>query len=323
MGGSIVYGTVFISSYGVIHYMLFDFVGSIFGYILWFFFDLFDNYCLAVVCFTLLFKILFFPLDIKSRVTAFKSAKLFSKQAEIKKMYKNDMQKQAEEISKLYENEGLSSSAGSLLQSVFQMVSMLGVYCAIVRPLTNMFHFSKEKVAAAIAKLTQVVGINANITKNYEQLNVVKYFPSNMGIFDMFNDSEVSDILDFNKGFNFLGIDFSITPKSCSIFNVVWLFPLFCVLTSILSTVINQKANKINNALGCMKYLPYVVLIPYMFFIINTPVAVGFYYIIFNVLTIIQSLIISKFFNPANIVAKEQAARITRLLNEEKDIPKK
>ena len=103
----------------------------------------------------------------------------------------------------------------------------------------------------------------------------------------------------------------------------MWLFPLFCVLTSILSTIINQKANKINNALGCMKYLPYVVLIPYMFFIINTPVAVGFYYIIFNVLTIIQSLIISKFFNPANIVAKEQAARITRLLNEEKDIPKK
>ena len=323
MGGNIVYGTVFISSYGVIHYMMFDFVGSIFGYILWFFFDLFDNYCLAVVCFTLLFKILFFFFFFFFFFTAFKSAKLFSKQAEIKKMYKNDMQKQAEEISKLYENEGLSSSAGSLLQSVFQMVSMLGVYCAIVRPLTNMFHFSKEKVAAAVAKLTQVVGINANITKNYEQLNVVKYFPSNMGIFDMFNKSEVSDILDFNKGFNFLGIDFSLTPKSCSIFNAVWLFPLFCVLTSILSTIINQKANKINNALGCMKYLPYVVLIPYMFFIINTPVAVGFYYIIFNVLTIIQSLIISKFFNPANIVAKEQAARITRLLNEEKDIPKK
>ena len=313
----------FILSFGVIYSMAFDFIGSIFGYVLWFFFDLFDNYCLAVVCFTILFKVLFSPLDIRSRVTAFKSAKLFSKQAEIKKMYKNDMQKQAEEISKLYENEGLSSSAGSLLQSVFQMVSMLGVYCAIVRPLTNMFHFSKEKVAAAVTKLTQVVGSNANIAKNYEQLNVVKYFPSNMGIFDMFNDSEVSDILDFNKGFNFLGIDFSLTPKSCSIFNVVWLFPLFCVLTSILSTVINQKANKINNALGCMKYLPYVVLIPYMFFIINTPIAVGFYYIIFNVLTIVQSLIISKFFNPASIVAKEQAARVARLLNEEKDIPKK
>ena len=303
--------------------MIFDFVGSIFGYVLWFFFDLFDNYCLAVVCFTLLFKILFFPLDVKSRVTAFKSAKLFSKQAEIKKMYKNNVQKQAEEISKLYEKEGLSSSAGSLLQSVFQMVSMLGVYCAIIRPLTNMFHMSKDKVTAAVGKLAEVAGSGANLVKNYEQLNVVKFFPLNTGVFTMFSETEVSDILDFNKGFNFMGIDFSLTPKRFSVFNIVWIFPLFCVLTSVLSTIINQKINNINSAPGFMKFLPYIVLIPYMFFIVNTPIAVGFYYIIFNVLTIVQSFVISKFFSPASIVAKEQAARVARLLEEEKDVPRK
>lgn len=302
--------------------MIFDFVGSLFGYILWFFFDLFDNYSLAIVCFTLLFKILFSPLDIKSRVTAFKSAKLFSKQAEIKKMYKKDLQKQAEEISKLYEREGVTSSAGSLLQSVFQMVSMLGVYCAIIRPLTNMFHISKNTVVAAVSKIPEIIGSGVGIAKNYEQLNVIKYAPLNLDKFNMFNQSELSDILDFNKGFNFLGIDFSLTPKSFSIFNVVWLFPLFCILTSVLSTIVNQRANSIKGggAIGCIKFLPYIVLVPYMFFIINTPIAVGFYYIIFNVLTIVQSFVISKFFSPASIIAKEQAARVARLLVEEDEV---
>ena len=300
-----------------------DFIGSIFGYVLWFFFDLFDNYSLAIVCFALIIKILFFPLDIKAKITAARSAKTFSKQAAIRKMYKDNPQKQAEEIAKLTEKEGLSGGFGSLIQTAFQIISIFGIFRAIVKPLTNMFHISADKVNSAVAKLPALANEGLNLIKGYDQLSVVKFAPGRFHIFDMFKSSEVSDILDFNKGFNFFGIDFSLTPKGFSLFNVVWLFPLCCFLTSIISVYINQKVSKTSDMPGGVKITPYLMMIPYLFFAVNTPIAVGFYYIVTNILTIIETLIIAKFFSPAKLVAKAEAARIARLLQEEKNVGKK
>ena len=300
-----------------------DFIGSIFGYVLWFFFDLFDNYTLAIVCFSLIVKLLFFPLDIKAKITAAKSAKTFSKQAAIRKMYKDNPKKQAEEIAKLTEKEGMSGGVGSLVQMIFQIVSIFGIFRAIVKPLTNMFHISAEKVAAAVAKLPALANEGVNLIKGYDQLSVVKFAPARLHVFDMFNNSEISDILDFNKGFNFFGIDFSLTPKGFSFFNIVWLFPLCCFLTSIISVYINQKVSKMNDMPGCVKLMPYTMMIPYLFFAVNTPIAVGFYYIVTNILTIIETFVIAKFFSPAKLIARGEAARIARLLEEEKNINKK
>ena len=74
---------------------------------------------------------------------------------------------------------------------------------------------------------------------------------------------------------------------------------------------------------GCVKITPYLMMIPYLFFAVNMPLAVGFYYIVTNILTIIETLIIAKFFSPAKLVAKAEAARVARLLQEEKNIGKK
>ena len=300
-----------------------DFIGSIFGYVLWFFFDLFDNYSLAIVCFSLIIKLLFFPLDIKAKITAAKSAKTFAKQAAIRKMYKDNPKKQAEEINKLAEKEGMGGGLGSLAQVIFQFVSIFGIFRAIVKPLTNMFHISADKVAAAISKLPSLASENLNLIKGYDQLSVVKFAPDRWHIFDMFNNSEMSDILDFNKGFNFLGIDFSLTPKGFGFLNIVWLFPLCCFLTSIISVYIIQRVSKMHDMPGCVKFVPYAMMIPYLFFAVNTPIAVGFYYIITNILTIIETFVIAKFFSPAKLVAKSEAARVARLFEEEKGVGKK
>ena len=304
--------------------IVFDFIGSTFGYVLWYFFDLFDNYSLAIVCFTILIKVLLFPLDLKSRIAAFKSNRLVSKQFEIKKMYKGDPKKQAEAIDDLYSREGVNAgTGGSFAQIIFQFVFMIGIFRAIVKPLSNLFHINSVTVKSAVEKVQSLSGTGINLLKGYEELNVVRCAPLKQDVFNMFNSAEMSDILDFNKGFNFFGLDFSLTPREFSIFNVVWLFPLFGVLTSLLVGFISQKINKQKGMPGCMKLAPYIAILPAVFFTINMPIAVGFYNIVSNILMIIQTLIIAKFFNPVDFVAKEEAARIERLLIEEKRVLRK
>ena len=48
-------------------------IGQFIGYILWFFFDMFDNYAFAVICFTVFVKVCMFPFDIKGRRAMAKS----------------------------------------------------------------------------------------------------------------------------------------------------------------------------------------------------------------------------------------------------------
>ncbi|MDQ5983094.1 MAG: Membrane protein insertase YidC [Eubacteriales bacterium SKADARSKE-1] len=299
-------------------------LGQLFGYVLWFFFDLFDNYILAVICFTVVIKLFMFPFELKSRKANAKTMGLNKKRLEIQKRYKNDRQKQSEEIAKLYEQEGVNPAGGCLPQLI-PAFSFMGVYFAIVRPLTNMFHIAADKVSQAEAILPSIVGSGVKLNQYYSQLDVIKYFPKAQSLFNMFSESEAHDIHDFHMGFNFFGMDLSPTPAGSSFYEFVWIWPVLCVLTMVLSVFIGQKLNTMPTpeGQGCMKFMPYAMSLPYIFFVFYAPAAIGFYYLIVNILTIGQNFVISKFYNSHILTAREEAARIALRDIEERKVQKR
>ena len=293
----------------------FSLVGQLFGYVLWFFFDLFDNYPLAVVCFTLLVRLVFIPFELKSRRASLQMARLSRKQAELQKKYKNNKEKLNEELERLYAQENMNPLSGCLPQ-FFPLVAFLGVFSAISSPLTNMFHMSADKVNQAIA----LVGEKTQ----FAQLSVIKHFNQNPQLFSMFTESEKSDITDFNKGFNFFGMDLSAMPLASKFADFVWIWPALCIITMILSVVISQKLNPAptTEGAGCVKFMPYVLSIPFIFIAINAPAGVGFYYALSNFLMIIQNVLIAKYYSPQIIAAKQEAARIALREIEESKVDK-
>ena len=46
---------------------IFNFIGNIFGYVLWFFYWLTSNYGVAIILFTIAVKVLMFPMTIKQQ----------------------------------------------------------------------------------------------------------------------------------------------------------------------------------------------------------------------------------------------------------------
>ena len=57
---------------------IFNFFGSILGYLLWFLYSIFRNYGIAIVLFTLILKAVMFPMSVKQQRSMASQAKLAS-----------------------------------------------------------------------------------------------------------------------------------------------------------------------------------------------------------------------------------------------------
>lgn len=288
-----------------------DALGQIFGYVLWFFFDLFNNYAIAIVLFTIIIKILVFPFDLKSRKANAKTSRFSAKTREIQKKYANNKQKMNEELAKLYQEEGANPMKGCM-PTIFPMFAFFGVWTAIVKPLTNMFHIPVGEVNAAIDYLSSIPGISKAFSAQYAQLEVIKLFPSVSDKLTMFNAQEISNILDFNTGFKFLGSDLFAIPAASSFSSMAWIWPVLCAATMILSVKLGTKLAQGPEMPrpGCVNLMPYIMSIPFILLVFYAPIALGLYYLVSNILSIVQNIIIAKFFSPSMINTKEEAARI-------------
>lgn len=93
---------------------IFNFFGSVLGYLLWFLYTVFKNYGIAIILFTIIVKALMFPFSIKSQKSMAAQSRLASKQQELQKKYAKDQMKYNEELQKLYEKEGVNPGGGCL-----------------------------------------------------------------------------------------------------------------------------------------------------------------------------------------------------------------
>lgn len=290
-----------------------DALGAVLGFILWFFFDLFDSFVPAVFIFVVIIKTISFPFELKSRKAMLKNAKMSAKSQEIQKKYANNRQKMNEELAKLYEKEGFNPLSGCLPQ-LLPMFVFTGVYGAVFRPLTNLFHVSAEALGSAIEALKAIPGVTGDFGSVYSQLELIKIFPQVSDKLTMFTPEQISDILDFNRGFNFFGLDLFAVPMSSGFSTFAWIWPVLSAVTMLFSILISQKMSGSAPAgPGCAKIVPFMIPLLFVWLTLYAPAALGAYYTAFNLISLIQSVLVANFFGPKALEAKEEAARIARL----------
>lgn len=306
-------------------YDFFNFIGGIFGYILWGAFFLVKNFGLAIIIFSIVIKLIIFPLSVKQQKSMAANARFQAKQQEIMKKYANNKQKANEEIALLMQKEGASPYSGCLT-SILPLLIMMCVYYAVVNPLTNTLHIAADKVSAALNTLSTLPGIGSNFNTYYGQIDLVKYFPqlqSHLVASDgspLFNSFESESIMDFHNGFNFLGLDLLATPSGSGFETMLWLIPVLCFATAVLSSLVMQKMNGTNmsgQGAGCMRIMIFVMPLFSAWIAYTVPAAVGFYWIASTVFGFVQSLILNKFYNMNIMEAKAEAQRI--VLREEEE----
>ena len=302
---------------------IFNFFGSIFGYLLWAAYYLVNNFGIAIIIFTLVFKIVLFPSSVKQQKSMAANAKLQAKQKALQEKYANDKQKYNEELQKLYERENISPFGGCLT-SLLPMVIMLGIYYAVVRPLTNVLHISKDAIAALSDYVNTIPGISINTSGSiYYQIDLLRIFNNisdHSAVKEILTGDEIEKIQSLTGGFNFMGLDLLSTPKVVG--GWLLLIPILCLVTSVGTQIFTMfmKGNPMSNQQGCMKYM-FIALPMFTAWIAYTvPAAVGFYWIWSTLFGFVQTLIMNKFYSPDQVNAKAEAAHIARLELEEKNV---
>lgn len=311
-------------------FQIFNVVGSVFGYVLWALFYVFQNFGVSIIFFTILTRLLMFPTSVKQQKSMAANSRLQAKQRELKEKYGNNKQKYNEEVQKLYSKEG-ASPFGGCLSSLLPMFIMLGIYYTVVRPLSNVIHIASEKMTNLVNLINGIPGVNVNSSNIYHEMDILRIFndPQSLkvlegkGLYDVLTTGDVSQIKNLAGGFRFLGLDLLDIPSQNDFWSVIIIIPALVLITSIGSQILTMRLQKgiMNQQQGCMKYM--MLLLPLITVYISyiVPGAVGFYWIWSTVIGFAQTVVITKFYSPLNLTAKAEAQHVALLELKEAKVP--
>ena len=149
-----------------------SFLSDIFGYVLNFFYNLINNYGIAIIIFSVLLRLILIPITIKQQKTMKKSAKLQGKMKEIQEKYKNNPEKLNQETIELYKTEKMSPFSGCF-SAILQLVIILSVFWLVSQPLTYMKKAYKNDVTAQIMEEYKKDIQESSSRRNYPEIQII------------------------------------------------------------------------------------------------------------------------------------------------------
>ncbi|MEG1857196.1 MAG: YidC/Oxa1 family membrane protein insertase, partial [Pseudoflavonifractor sp.] len=129
---------------------VFQILLSPFVWILMFFYNIFNNYGIALLLFAFLVKLILFPFSIKGKRGMIQMNMMQGKMAKLQKQYGGDKNRYNEEVQKLYEREHVNPMSGCLWNFIPLLV-LLPLYAIVREPLTYMMGINAPAQFASIA----------------------------------------------------------------------------------------------------------------------------------------------------------------------------
>lgn len=127
----------------------------------------------AIIIFSLLIKSLLFPLNLKQQKNTAISQLFTPRVQEIQRKYKNNPEKQQEELTKL-QKEGYNPTGGCGTM-VISMLILFGIVGVVYKPMTHMERFDKTEIAA-IVETAEKIDIAQAILASPEDAEIIKAF---------------------------------------------------------------------------------------------------------------------------------------------------
>ena len=297
-----------------------------FVWVLMLFYELFDNYGVALILFAVLVKVILFPLSIKAKRSMIQMNMLNGQMQKLQKMYGNNRDKYNLEVQKLYEKEKVNPMGGCLW-SLLPLVILLPLYAIIRQPLTYLMNLTPD----VIAEVARVVDWNNAavsagwikeaadfVNTGYNQLYLASLItPDNIGAVQAV--AEGTRVINFN----FLGLNLAQMPQwqfwtwSSVDWAHIGLFfmPIVSAASGLIFSFITMKTNAINrqadNAAANSTNKTMLIISPLMSLWIGfaMPAGLSVYWISQNVLSMLQEFLAGKLLKKDYEKAAEAAAR--------------
>ena len=287
-------------------------IANLFGYLLNFLYNLFNNYGIAIIVFTILLRIILIPITVSQQKSMKKNAKVQEKMKEIQKKYKNNPEKLNQETIELYKREKVSPFSGCL-SSIIKIILIISVFWLVSKPLTYMKKVDSNKVNEYIEQIKTEEGK----ASAYPEIQIIQTKSA--------EDSEVAINMDF------LGLDLSKVPNQNLKDITVYIIPVLYVITSFVSikmtnnmqdkakekkkeeqkkkatenneiseekALISEEEAKSEEAMEAMqnmtKSMNYMIPIMSITIAFIAPLGLALYWLVSNIAMIIERIIINK-----------------------------
>ena len=274
-------------------------LAGIFGYLLNFIYHIVNNYGLAIIIFTIAVQIILLPFFIKQQKTLIKNNRIQEKLKDLRDKYKNDQVRLGQETLDLYKNEKMSPFSGCLT-SILQLILFVSIFYLVRQPLTYMERISADQINEYMQKY------EINQQSAYKEIDIIREAKKN-------NDDSINIQMDF------LGIDLSNIPSRNWGDVTVYIIPGLYVISSIISMKITtnqgkkkkdkviEVANEDEKALtkkdedddfdsveAMNKQMSIMMPIMTVMVACVAPLGLALYWLINNIITMIQRIILNK-----------------------------
>lgn len=272
------------------------------GWVMSFIYDIVHNYGWALVIFIVLTRLVQFPLGIKQQKSTARMAAIQPKLKAIQKQFAKNKERMNEETMKLYEQEGVSMTAGCL-PMLITFILLFGIIDVIYNPLLHILHID----ASLIKEATDLMGTlgggapQLNIISAIHGANVsqdlLKLVPEFQNIFG----AEIfAEIQNFNM--SFLGLNLGDIPQQA--LGITIIIPVVAFLSQFVSTIVSMKVQAKNGQQmqGAMKWTMLLMPLMSLWFAFTLPVGVGLYWTISSLLMILQTVLLAAMYPPEKVL---------------------
>ena len=287
---------------------------KVLGDIMLFCYNIFHNYGIAIILFTLFSKIVLLPISIWVQKNSIKMVKMQPDINKIKIKYFGDKDKIADEQAELYKKEKYNAFA-SLIPLFIQIFLLLGLVEVINHPITYISQVPEE----TSNKLIEVaLNKHSELDPESSSLELVVFNDIKEGNIEEYNNIIDEDTKNNIKNINMTFLGFDLTWVATSVKGIAWLIPILAGISAWLLCVAQNAINVLQaeqskaNKYGMMAFS--VGLSLYLGCFVAAGVAL--YWVFSNLFAIIQQVLLNMAINPKKYVDYEELEKSTKELKE-------
>ena len=282
-------------------------ITAIFAWPLKEFYNLTNNYGIAIMLFAVLVNLVLLPFMAKSKKSMMRTTRLQPRLKELEKKYNGNPQQYQQAVSKLYREEKINPMSGCLW-SLLSFPILIALYSVIRQPLSKMMHLSAEAVTSLTEWVTNNAGFVASAKPAYTEIEVMNSIHQNW-------DAVTAALGDFSGklvdlDYSFLGLNLGQQPSfKFWAFDwsnkAVWLPALGLFLIPIISAFLSWLSMKISTMTTPQvdkqqaqtnKSMMLVMPLVSLWICFTMPAALGVYWILNSVCGIVRDVVLTKIY---------------------------
>ena len=261
-------------------------IGTPLGYLMFACYRLLGSYGGAVILFTLLTKVVMFPISLLVQKNSIKMVKMKPQLDMLRYQYVDDNDAFLDAQAALYKKERYSPMAG-VVPLLLQIPIIFGLLDVVYKPLKHLLHLSPHLQAAFVEKTAELMGATLDELGSTAQLAVVERVRAIPESFASIpgGAEAVRQIQGLNM--NFLGVNLAAVPD-IRVLDGLFLIPVLAGLSALLMCWVQNKVNVLQieqNKLSQWGMTLFMIAFS-AFFAFLVPAGVGLYWTFGNLFSI-------------------------------------